>query len=106
MKPTLADEVTVSRTAYREALKFLTSKGLIEAKPKTGTRVRPRGEWNLLDPDILRWSLQAGPSLDFARDLFELRRTIEPEATRLAALRHSDEDLAQHWRCPATHGAA
>lgn len=89
----LADEVTVSRSAYREALKFLSSKGLIEAKPKTGTRVRPPVDWNLLDPDILRWSLHAGPNMDFARDLFELRRTIEPEATRLAALRRSDEDL-------------
>jgi GntR family transcriptional regulator, galactonate operon transcriptional repressor len=89
----LADEVIVSRSAYREALKFLSSKGLIEAKPKTGTRVRPPVDWNLLDPDILRWSLHAGPSMEFARDLFELRRTIEPEATRLAALRRSDEDL-------------
>jgi GntR family transcriptional regulator, galactonate operon transcriptional repressor len=89
----LADELTVSRSAYREALKFLTSKGLIEAKPKTGTRVRPREDWNLLDPDILRWTLLAGPSIEFARDLFELRRTIEPEATRLAALRRTDADL-------------
>lgn len=90
---TLADELTVSRTAFREALKFLTAKGLIDARPKTGTRVRPRADWNLLDPDILRWTLLAGPSLDFARDLFELRRTIEPDATRLAALRRTDADL-------------
>jgi GntR family transcriptional regulator, galactonate operon transcriptional repressor len=90
----LSSELTVSRSAYREALKFLSSKGLIEAKQRTGTRVRPPVDWNLLDPDILRWSLHVGPSIDFARDLFELRRTIEPEATRLAALRRSDEDLA------------
>lgn len=90
----LAKDVSVSRSAYREAVKFLTSKGLIEARPKTGTRVRPRLDWNLLDPDILRWSLQAGPSVEFARDLFELRRIVEPEATRLAALRRTDADLA------------
>lgn len=85
--------VSVSRSAYREALKFLTSKGLIEAKPKFGTRVRPRSDWNLLDPDILRWSLQAGPSASFARDLFELRRAIEPEGARLAAMRRSEGDI-------------
>jgi GntR family transcriptional regulator, galactonate operon transcriptional repressor len=92
---TLADDITVSRSSYREALKFLTSKGLIEAKPKTGTRVRPRADWNLLDPDILRWSLEAGPSVEFARDLFELRRIVEPEATRLAALRRSSADVVR-----------
>jgi GntR family transcriptional regulator, galactonate operon transcriptional repressor len=90
---TLDVDVPVSRTAYREAIKFLTAKGLIEAKPKSGTRVRPLGDWNLLDPDILRWSLQGGPTVGFARDLFELRRTVEPEATRLAAIRRSDLDL-------------
>lgn len=88
-----ASEVPVSRSAYREALKFLAAKGLIEAKPRIGTRVRPRADWNLLDPDILRWSLRGGADAGFARDLFELRRTVEPEAARLAALRRSPDDL-------------
>jgi GntR family transcriptional regulator, galactonate operon transcriptional repressor len=90
---TLTRDLPISRTAYREAIKYLTAKGLIEAKPKSGTRVRPRGDWNLLDPDILRWSLQSGATIEFARDLFELRRTVEPEATRLAALRRTDGHL-------------
>jgi GntR family transcriptional regulator, galactonate operon transcriptional repressor len=84
----------VSRTAYREAIKFLTAKGLIEAKPKSGTRVRPRSDWNLLDPDILRWTLQGGATIEFARDLFELRRCLEPDVARLAAQRRSDAQLA------------
>jgi DNA-binding FadR family transcriptional regulator len=92
---TLGLDISVSRTAFREALKYLTAKGLIEAKPRSGTRVRPRSAWNLLDPDILRWSLHAGPSLEFVRDLFELRRNIEPTAARLAALRHTVADLAR-----------
>ena len=90
---TLGSDIAVSRTAYREAIKFLTAKGLIEAKPKSGTRVRPQSDWNLLDPDILRWSLQGGVTIAFVRDLFELRRCIEPDATRLAAQRRSDADL-------------
>jgi GntR family transcriptional regulator, galactonate operon transcriptional repressor len=89
----LGDAIAVSRTAYREAIKFLTAKGLIEAKPKSGTRVRPQSDWNLLDPDILRWSLQGGVTIAFVRDLFELRRCVEPDATRLAAQRRSSADL-------------
>jgi GntR family transcriptional regulator, galactonate operon transcriptional repressor len=83
----------VSRTAYREAIRFLAAKGLIEAKPKSGTRVRRQSDWNLLDPDILRWSLEGGVTIAFARDLFELRRCIEPGVARLAAERRSAADL-------------
>jgi GntR family transcriptional regulator, galactonate operon transcriptional repressor len=91
---TLERTLPVSRTAYREAIKYLSAKGLIEAKPKSGTRVRPRDDWNLLDPDILRWSLQGGATIEFVRDLFELRRSIEPDAARLAAARRTDVQLA------------
>jgi GntR family transcriptional regulator, galactonate operon transcriptional repressor len=89
----LGGKITVSRTAHREAIKYLSAKGLIEAKRKSGTRVRPRTDWNLLDPDILRWSLVGGATRDFVRDLFELRRTIEPDAVRFAAARRTDEQL-------------
>ncbi len=41
-EPTLATSLDVSRTAIREAIKVLASKGLIEVRRKTGTRVRPR----------------------------------------------------------------
>jgi DNA-binding FadR family transcriptional regulator len=89
----LGGAITVSRTAHREAIKFLSAKGLIEAKRKSGTRVRPRTDWNLLDPDILRWSLVGGATREFVRDLFELRRTIEPDAVRFAAARRTDTQL-------------
>jgi DNA-binding FadR family transcriptional regulator len=83
----------VSRTSYREAVKFLSAKGLIEARPKHGTRVRPRRDWNLLDPDILRWSLKGGPTRMLVRELFELRRAVEPEAARIAARRATGGDI-------------
>lgn len=87
-----------SRTAYREAMRFLAGKGLIEARQRSGTRVAPQENWHLLDPDVLRWSLSAQPNEAFVRDLFELRILIEPGATRLAALRHTDEQL-EEIRC-------
>jgi GntR family transcriptional regulator, galactonate operon transcriptional repressor len=90
----LRGDITVSRTAYREAIKFLSAKGLIEARPKSGTRVAAASTWNLLDPDVLRWSLEADPNEAFIRELFELRRIVEPNATRLAAERRSSSDLS------------
>ena len=98
MIPTLEDlnkEMSISRTAYREAIKYLSSKGLIEARPKVGTRVAPRSTWNLLDPEILRWSLSGRASDQFVRDLFELRRVLEPSTARLAAERRTPDQLAK-----------
>ena len=77
----------VSRTALREAIKVLAAKGLVESRPKTGTRVRPRTDWNLLDPDVLAWQFAAGPFTRFIEDLFELRQMIEPQAAARAARR-------------------
>jgi DNA-binding FadR family transcriptional regulator len=90
----LRGEISVSRTAYREAVKVLTAKGLVEARPKSGTRVAPRAQWNFIDPDILGWHLEIDPNEDFIKNLFELRRMIEPRTAKLAAQRHTPVTLA------------
>ncbi len=90
---TFSEILKVSRTAYREAIKALTAKGLVESRPKVGTTVRPRKTWNILDPDVLSWIFEAGPDIEYARDLFELRRIIEPAAAGLAAIRHTEESF-------------
>lgn len=84
----------VSRTAYREAMKLLVAKGLLESRPRVGTHVRPRRDWNLLDPDVLDWTFAERPDHAFVRDLFELRGVIEPEAAALAAERRTDRQVA------------
>ena len=76
---------SVSRTALREAYSILSAKGLIVARPKIGTRVRPQSEWNLLDPEVLAWHLAATPSEHLVDDLFALRQMVEPPAAALAA---------------------
>jgi DNA-binding FadR family transcriptional regulator len=91
-EPLLAEEYDVSRTAVREALRVLAAKGLVEARPMRGTRVRPRREWRLLDPDLLRWSVDDGDPGELLRDLFDVRLMLEPEAARLAAERAAAED--------------
>ena len=83
----------VSRSAYREAVRILTAKGLVKAFPKVGTRVSPQGQWHLLDPDVLGWIFEFDPDETMLANLFELRRIVEPEAAALAASRRKDTDL-------------
>lgn len=90
-----SDRLNISRTAYREALRILSSKGLVESRPKTGTRIAPRSRWNLLDPDVLGWMMEETPPEGFVRDLFELRMMVEPNAAALAAARRSGRDVAR-----------
>ncbi|UQA95587.1 FadR/GntR family transcriptional regulator [Streptomyces halobius] len=92
--PDLMTELQVSQTVLREAIKVLSTKGLLDARQKRGTFVRPEEEWNLLDADVLRWKLTVGASSDFFADVLELRRSIEPAAAALAAERRTDDDLA------------
>ena len=83
----------VSRTAYREAIRILSAKGLVESRPKAGTRVLPRRHWNMLDPEVLAWTFEGEPDTEFILDLFELRAIVEPAAAALAAQRRGTEDV-------------
>lgn len=90
-----SEHLNVSRSAYREAIRILAAKGLVESRPKAGTRVSPRAQWNMLDPDVLAWMFEGQPSHAFIRDLFELRMIVEPEAAALAAERRTGQQLAR-----------
>ncbi len=90
----LADQFSMSRLSMREAIKMLAGKGLVSSAPRRGTVVRPRNEWSRLDPDVLIWQIGAIPNAAFVRNLFELRRMIEPEAAALSAARASGAALA------------
>ena len=80
-----------SRGAGREAVRVLTSLGLVRVRRKTGIEVQPSTEWNVYAPEVIRWRL-AGPGRDAQlRELSQLRGAIEPLAARLAATRATDE---------------
>jgi DNA-binding FadR family transcriptional regulator len=96
--PTESDLLTnlrVSRTTLREALKILSTKGFIEAKPRLGTRVRSPEFWNTLDPVVLAWQGDADDQDALAEELFEIRSAVEPLAASLAARRGSAAERAQ-----------
>lgn len=88
-------QLGVSRTVLREAISVLTSKGLLDTRPRTGGRVREREHWHRLDPLVLQWQTAAGPSDVFVTEAFELRRLIEPAACALAAERAQASQLEE-----------
>ncbi|MBS0546499.1 MAG: FadR family transcriptional regulator [Proteobacteria bacterium] len=88
----ICETLDVSRTVVREAIRTLTGKGLVESRAKSGTRVRPREEWNQLDVDVLRWQLEHTDVDSYLAKVFELRNAMEPTAAALAATAATDDD--------------
>ncbi len=91
----ICELIAVSRTVVREAIRTLTGKGLVEARAKSGTRVRPPEQWNQLDPDVLRWQLETSDVDSYLNKLFQLRCAVEPAAAALAAVHAGEEDIAR-----------
>lgn len=89
----LQAELDVSLTVLREALKVLAAKGLVDARQRRGTYVRPRADWNLLDGDVIRWQFSGRTDDKFLENLHEVRGIVEPAGARFAALRRTDADL-------------
>lgn len=90
-EPELASQFSVSRTVVREAIRHLVAKGMVDVKPRAGTRVRPKSSWNLLDEDVVSWTFEAGVSIGDFVELTEVRSVLEPAAAEIAARRGSPE---------------
>ena len=89
----------VSRTVLREALKTLEAKGMVEARPKVGTRVTPSSRWSFFDPQVLSWHFYATPDQRFFESLFDVRGALESRAIALATARRTAEHvrLMKYW---------
>jgi DNA-binding FadR family transcriptional regulator len=81
----LCRQFAVSRSVLREAVKMLTAKGLLGARPRQGTWVEPEEKWNLLDPDVLGWLLERKFSPALLIEFSEIRLAVEPGAAAFAA---------------------
>jgi len=97
----LCEQYGVSRTVIRESLKILESKGLVLGKPRVGTVVCDKDDWNILDQDVLEWMGPHINDFDLLGCILEARRTIEPAAAELAAERATAQEIADldgAWR--------
>lgn len=86
----IASKHKLSLNIVREAIKILYAKGLLSISQRSGITISPPEQWNLFDTDVLGWALNSNSALEFFSELSELRRAIEPEAARLAALQYND----------------
>lgn len=95
----LMAEFDVSRTVLREALKTLEAKGLLEARPKVGTKVAKRTRWNLYDAQVLAWHFGQPVEREFLVGLKDMRRIVEPHAAARAAEKRTADQvrLLQYW---------
>lgn len=87
----LSEKLEVSRASVREALKSLQMLGLIEAKHGEGNFITANFENNLLEPLSIVFLLIGSKS----KDVFELRKIIEPETASLAAKNITKEQLIE-----------
>ncbi|UXN72749.1 GntR family transcriptional regulator [Devosia sp. A8/3-2] len=85
-EPDLCETFGISRSAVREAIKVLDSKGMVTTRPRIGTVVRAGEAWNLLDPDVLARSMELQPSAELVLSLIEARQVIEPAAASLCRI--------------------
>ncbi|MFE2376689.1 FadR/GntR family transcriptional regulator [Streptomyces sp. NPDC059398] len=97
----------VSRTVAREAVRVLESKRVVTSRPRVGITVRPVTDWNLYDPQVIRWRLASPRRETQLRELAELRAAVEPSAAALAATGAGDgERRALSAHAQAMAGAA
>ena len=87
----LSDELRVSRPVLREAIKVLAAKGLVDSRPKIGTRVKQREDWNMLDPDILAWGFASPEAEQYAIALSEMRTSGYQNIWVLIQFGHNDQ---------------
>lgn len=83
----LSEELGVSRTALREAIKGLASKGLVETRRRRGTQVLERSRWNMLDADLMSWSRRLGMPEPVSERLWQAVAAVLPALAALAAER-------------------
>src|SRR4029079_4209886 len=93
-EPVLGERFGFSRTVIREGLKQLEERGLVRVEQGRGTTGQPRDSWDLLDPAVIRIALAYDRDMSLLDDLITVRRVLEQEMARAAAVRLTDAELA------------
>ena len=81
----IGEELGVSRTVVREAVRTLVAKGMLQVRRKTGTVVLAESEWSMFDGDVLAWRFRYKLDEPFVNDLFRFRAGMETFAAEVCA---------------------
>lgn len=95
----LGEEFGVSRSVIREATKVLVEKGLAFVERGNGIRVAQKRAWRSLDAVILASRLRGPDGPAVLRELFVLRKAVEPELAALAAERSDTATFVRLSTC-------
>ncbi|WP_395576192.1 FadR/GntR family transcriptional regulator [Streptomyces sp. BK79] len=95
----LAQRFEVSRSVMREAVRVLESMHLVASRRRVGVTVLPECEWNVYDPQVIRWRLAGSERPRQLRSLTVLRSAVEPVAAGLAARHATPEQCAELTEC-------
>ncbi|MEU0225066.1 FCD domain-containing protein [Streptomyces sp. NPDC006284] len=95
----LAQRFEVSRSVMREAVRVLESMHLVASRRRVGVTVLPECEWNVYDPQVIRWRLAGSERPRQLRSLTVLRSAVEPVAAGLTARLATPEQCAELTEC-------
>ncbi|MEU1055999.1 FCD domain-containing protein [Streptomyces sp. NPDC005876] len=95
----LAQRFEVSRSVMREAVRVLESMHLVASRRRVGVTVLPERDWNVYDPQVIRWRLAGADRPRQLRSLTVLRSAVEPVAAGLAARNATHEQCAELTEC-------
>ncbi len=91
----VAAELGASRNVVREAIRVLEAKGMVVARPRTGTRVEPIEAWDLLDADVIAWQVRGPDQRRQLKELIDLRSAIESAAVASCCQRANASDVVE-----------
>lgn len=89
----LCNQFKVSRTSVRKALAILSGMGLVDVTPRDGAYVVEAGS----SQAIASLGQMVSRNRHQAANIYEVRRLIEVQAARLAAMRRDDADIVKLW---------
>lgn len=87
----LSEQLQVSRTSVREAIRSLEMLGLVESRQGEGNFIKSNFENSLLEPLSIVFMLSGGN----ADEVLELRKILEPQTAALAAMNITEEQLQE-----------
>jgi GntR family transcriptional regulator, transcriptional repressor for pyruvate dehydrogenase complex len=90
----MCEQLRVSRTSIREALRALEMLGIIEARQGGGNYIKEQFEDSFFEPLSLTFLLH-GSNID---EVIKFRQMMEPQAAGEAAVRRSEEQLEEMKR--------